>query len=495
MTTIATSNIKVTSSLVWAMNYLARNGYYQVPDGSIGALDSAKILQNSIISLQDFAGIPVTGKFDEETKKLVQTPRCGLPDISKTLKTKRKRRFTLQGSRWSKNVSILYVIKLTWTLSNDNNDRLTRTQVEATLHKAFGKWQAITNMEFTMLHHQSTEIPDIEVKFVTGSHNDSYPFDGRGGTLAHAFYPHNNKDLSGDVHFDDDEQFTLGKNGRNLLWVAVHEIGHSIGLEHSSVKSAVMYPWYKDFDGDDFDLDHDDIAGAQHLYGKAKNILLTFTSHSLIMTPTEPTVTTKEIQNGGCPGVFKAVFLDKKSGKTYIVNNDKVFILNKSLKLEKGPVHLNTLFPGLDRIDAVYRLNEKLIFFKDSKYYIYENVSNTRRIESGSIYDKFSGLPKTVKRIDAAFIWSGNGRTYFFSGKDYYRFNEKTGRTDLNYPKAITGSWKDVPSHVDSVFEWSNGVTYFFKGKLFTYCIFRNIVRSLALLNAFYLLMNLSNFL
>ena len=74
--------------------------------------------------------------------------------------------------------------------------------------------------------------------------------------------------LSGDVHFDDAEQFTINiPTGRNLLWVAVHEIGHSIGLEHSNVRSAIMYPWYRGNGGKDFDLDADDKLGIQNIYG------------------------------------------------------------------------------------------------------------------------------------------------------------------------------------------------------------------------------------
>ena len=87
-------------------------------------------------------------------------------------------------------------------------------------------WSAKTNIDFEEIN---TGEPDIWVKFVRQYHNDPYPFDGPGGTLAHAFYPHNNEGLSGDVHFDDDEYYTYkSSSGRNLLWVAVHEIGEYI---------------------------------------------------------------------------------------------------------------------------------------------------------------------------------------------------------------------------------------------------------------------------
>jgi predicted Zn-dependent protease len=61
-----------------------------------------------------------------------------------------------------------------------------------------------------------------------------------------------------------------------LFWVALHEIGHILGLSHSKVETAIMAPFYQDPEGmidwrgnyKQPELTNDDIRAAQQIYGE-----------------------------------------------------------------------------------------------------------------------------------------------------------------------------------------------------------------------------------
>lgn len=65
--------------------------------------------------------------------------------------------------------------------------------------------------------------------------------------------------------------------GTSLFAVAAHEFGHSLGLAHSSVRGALMYPWYQGI-SQNYELPEDDKNGIQQMYGK----LITTTTTSII---------------------------------------------------------------------------------------------------------------------------------------------------------------------------------------------------------------------
>lgn len=73
------------------------------------------------------------------------------------------------------------------------------------------------------------------------------------------------------------------------------------------------------------------------------------------------------------------------------------------------------------------------------------------------------GLPEELANIDAALEWRRNGKTYFFKGSNYWRYDRTRGKIDDGYPRDIS-AWRGIPSDIDAAFQWKNGRSYFFKG-------------------------------
>lgn len=73
---------------------------------------------------------------------------------------------------------------------------------------------------------------------------------------------------------------------------------------------------------------------------------------------------------------------------------------------------------------------------------------------------------KLVDRVDAAFIWAHNGKTYLFSNGEFWRFDEsnkddqQTRHPEPDYPRD-NSLWAGVPSHMDDVISWGQGKVVF----------------------------------
>lgn len=131
------------------------------------------------------------------------------------------------------------------------------------VRRGFGLWSAQTVLTFTEVADPSTA--DIVIGWATGDHGDGDPFDGPGDVLAHASFPNPYDNRQVFLHFDDDERWVDSETGNvDLLTVAAHEIGHTLGLAHSSDPSALMFASYR---GPRRFLGDDDISGIQAIYG------------------------------------------------------------------------------------------------------------------------------------------------------------------------------------------------------------------------------------
>lgn len=224
------------------------------PSSSADKFDEAT--RHALLAFQDYHGLKCSGTLDKPTLEAIKCRRCGFPDGPDLA------RFTADSRKWDKT-------DITYGFLNYSPD-LSAAQTRQAIEQAFAIWSAEIPQRFRRVNNANTA--DIRIRFVAGAHGDGSAFDGGSGVLAHAFFPPpNNGDLAGDAHFDEAENWTIsippGTGKTDLVTVAAHEFGHSLGLRHSSVPGSLMFPSYS---GPQRYLHSDDRSGIHSKYGSYK---------------------------------------------------------------------------------------------------------------------------------------------------------------------------------------------------------------------------------
>ena len=217
------------------------------------------------------AGIPVE-RFKERVRQAIagQLSAGDDPLSASTSFSTGSSAFTLTGAKWADaDIPVTYYI-------NPNTNRpanLSASQVTTAVNNAFEMWEAVPTSYIAFSYLGTTTS-------LSGYDDETHTFiiDGKNVVSWGSLSPCNilgittwaywaGDLLEADIEFNSTlcSGSTWGTNGGtiDLETVALHEEGHFLGLDHSSVQQAVMYAFYQEVRRS---LHQDDINGVTSLY-------------------------------------------------------------------------------------------------------------------------------------------------------------------------------------------------------------------------------------
>jgi len=411
------------------VKYLTQFGYLDVSQ------NAETDIFDSVAAFQEYFHLKVDGVVNNETVSLMEKPRCGIPDNLEI------DAYSI-ANRWAKT-------NITWYLSYRNPP----PRLKNVIIKAFESWQNVTNLNI----QYGIFNPDIVISFARLQHMNNYrcltgkcqyDFDGMGSTLGHAYLPSVNNTKCLEIHLDADEKwyYELDYNVPNgyisLLNVLTHEIGHILGLRHSAVQDAIMYPYYSNITK----LSSDDIIAIQYLYGNKNKTVSTTTSTTPITSttirreiPSSSTTRTTTItisknssESGKeeeeeevdiCDFELKNMHFLVLKNNLYIIHKDRIWIMDlatKKLTTKNLSIHaILSFLPHFNNITAVYRrplgdiallINKQLYIIDSEDYKLKETINITHPFNNKKIIGAVNTyLGKTV---------------YFFEDNYYMILNE-----------------------------------------------------------------------
>ena len=148
--------------------------------------------------------------------------RCGCLDV----------RRSVLDAKWRKR-DLTYFVR-------DYVGGLSKGDVDDLIGLAWADWMAVADIRLTRV----MDITGVDIIVSTGR-GRADGFDGPSGTLAWAYLASGADDQLL-CRFDMDETWLKDSPSGGILFrnVACHEFGHLLGLEHSTVSSALMAPFY-----------------------------------------------------------------------------------------------------------------------------------------------------------------------------------------------------------------------------------------------------------
>ncbi|XP_019422310.1 PREDICTED: metalloendoproteinase 1-like [Lupinus angustifolius] len=247
-TTTSSAPVQITD-LAGAKQYLYDFGYmtnssYPLSD----ILDTETI--SAINTYQKFFNLDVTGMLDNKTLNQMTLPRCVVPDLNVTYDLNSETNVSWpQGIHWFPNGTSTN--HLTYGFLPES--KIPR-EFQKVFIDAFDRWSEaiaelkLAKLNFTKMNYKTSDIKigfyflDNSVENVVGGTIMRYQKGSCSG---------NGSKIVGDIRLDASKYWVLpGDNGTwswkdgdfDLGTVAMHQIGHILGLGHSSNVKSIMYP-------------------------------------------------------------------------------------------------------------------------------------------------------------------------------------------------------------------------------------------------------------
>ncbi|XP_077733134.1 matrix metalloproteinase-21 [Canis aureus] len=458
-----------------AQRFLSKYGWADAPPGP-RAPPAAAALAQAVRRFQKVNALPASGRLDAATLAAMNRPRCGVPDtraLPPPAAPPRPKRFLpppppppgapppeVSAPRGAPRAFAKRT--LSWRLLREGaSGQLAEAEQRRILRLAFRMWSEVMPLHFREDLAAPGAAVDIKLAFGRGRHlGCPRVFDGSGQEFAHAW-------RLGDIHFDDDEHFTppTSDAGISLLKVAVHEIGHVLGLPHTYRAGSIMQPNYVPQEPV-FELDWSDRKAIQKLYGSCEGSFDTAFDW----------IRKERNQHGAVRMRFS----------TYFFRNSWYWLYeNRNNRTRYGdPIQILSGWHGIptQHIDAFVHLwtwrRDERYFFKGNQYWRYDSDKDQAYTEDeqGNIYPKLisEGFPGIPSPLDTAFYDRRKQLIYFFKESLVFAFDVNRNQVLDSYPMKITEVFPGIEPqnhpfrNIDSAYySYAHNSLFFFKGSAY----------------------------